>query len=112
MGMPIAHLTDRFARPRIIACGIALWSLATTACGVGQNFTQMFVARMSVGVGEAALSPGTYSMLTDLFPKSKLRRAAGFYSLGSFIGLCQLVEVEAEGRQQRASVRKPRTDFG
>ncbi len=86
MGMPLAYLADRFARPRIIAGGIALWSVATATCGVSQNFTHMFISRMSVGVGEAALSPGTYSMLADLFPKSRLGRALGVYSLGSFIG--------------------------
>ncbi|KXU88251.1 MFS transporter [Paraburkholderia monticola] len=86
MGMPLAYLADRFPRPRIIAGGIALWSVATAACGISQNFVQMFFARMSVGVGEAALSPGTYSMLADLFPKSRLGRAVGVYSLGSFIG--------------------------
>jgi MFS family permease len=86
MGMPLAYLADRFARPRIIASGIALWSVATAACGMSQSFVHMFVSRMSVGVGEAALSPGTYSMLADLFPKSKLGRAVGVYSLGSFIG--------------------------
>lgn len=86
MGMPLAYLADRFARPRIIATGIALWSLATAACGVSQNFIHMFFARMSVGVGEAALSPGTYSMLSDYFPKDRLGRAVGIYSLGSFIG--------------------------
>ena len=86
MGMPIAYLADRFARPRIIAIGIALWSIATAGCGTAQSFVQMFAARLSVGVGEAALSPSTYSMLSDYFPKEKLGRALGIYSLGSFIG--------------------------
>jgi MFS family permease len=86
MGMPLAYLADRFARPRIIATGIALWSLATAACGLSQSFIHMFLARMSVGVGEAALSPGAYSMLSDYFPKQKLGRAVAVYSLGSFIG--------------------------
>jgi MFS family permease len=86
MGMPIAYLADRFARPRIIATGIALWSIATAACGLSQSFVHMFASRMSVGVGEAALSPGTYSMLADYFPKEKMGRAIGIYSLGSFIG--------------------------
>ncbi|KVD87299.1 MFS transporter [Burkholderia sp. ABCPW 14] len=86
MGMPIAYLADRYARPRIIAVGIALWSLATAACGLSRHFLHMFVARMGVGVGEAALSPGTYSMLADYFPKEKLGRAVAVYSLGSFIG--------------------------
>ncbi|BAO88741.1 spinster family MFS transporter [Caballeronia cordobensis] len=86
MGMPIAYLADRFARPRIIAAGIALWSIATATCGLSQSFVHMFASRMSVGVGEAALSPGTYSMLADYFPKEKMGRAIGIYSLGSFIG--------------------------
>ncbi|BCF93440.1 MFS transporter [Paraburkholderia sp. PGU16] len=86
MGMPLAYLADRFARPRIISIGVALWSVATAACGLSQNFVHMFFARMSVGVGEAALSPGTYSMLADYFPKEKLGRAVAIYSLGSFIG--------------------------
>ena len=86
MGMPIAYLADRFARPRIISIGIALWSVATAASGLSQQFLHMFLARVGVGIGEAALSPGAYSMLADYFPKEKLGRAVGVYSLGSFIG--------------------------
>ncbi|MGU7774383.1 spinster family MFS transporter [Burkholderia sp. MR1-5-21] len=86
MGMPIAYLADRYARPRIISLGIALWSVATAACGLSQHFLHMFAARMGVGVGEAALSPAAYSMLADYFPKEKLGRAVAVYSLGSFIG--------------------------
>ena len=41
---------------------------------------------MGVGVGEAALSPAAYSMITDSFPKSRLGLALGVYSIGSFIG--------------------------
>ncbi|MBN3787670.1 MFS transporter [Burkholderia sp. Ac-20353] len=86
MGMPIAYLADRYARPQIISFGIALWSIATATCGLSQHFLQMFLARMGVGVGEAALSPGAYSMLADYFPQEKLGRAIAVYSLGSFIG--------------------------
>ena len=46
MGLPVAYLADRYARPRIISLGIALWSVATAACGLSQHFVQMFVARM------------------------------------------------------------------
>lgn len=86
MGMPIAYLADRFSRPRIIAVGVIFWSFATAACGLSKNFTQMFLARIGVGVGEAALSPSAYSMFSDLFPKEKLGRAVGIYSIGSFVG--------------------------
>lgn len=86
MGMPIALLADRFSRPKIIAIGVAFWSLATAVCGLSKNFTQMFLARIGVGIGEAALSPATYSMLSDMFPREKLGRAVAIYSIGSFIG--------------------------
>ena len=82
MGLPIAYFADRFSRVRIIASGIAFWSLATVACGLARNFAHMFVARVGVGVGEAALTPATYSMLSDWpfssaamsLPSSRARR--------------------------------------
>jgi MFS family permease len=86
MGMPIAVLADRFSRPRIIVAGVTFWSLATAMCGVAGNFLHMFMARIGVGIGEAALSPATYSMLSDMFERNKLGRAVAVYSLGSFIG--------------------------
>ena len=82
MGVPIAYLADRFSRVRIIAAGIAFWSLATIACGLSRNFLQMFLARIGVGAGEAALTPATYSMLSDMFPRETLGRAIGTYSMG------------------------------
>lgn len=86
MGIPIAYLADRFSRPKIIAVGVVFWSIATAACGLSKNFMHMFLARIGVGVGEAALSPSAYSMFSDMFPKEKLGRAVGVYSVGSFVG--------------------------
>ena len=86
MGVPIAALADKKSRVKIISIGIAFWSLATAACGLSKNFIQMFLARLSVGAGEAALSPAFYSIVADLFPKHKLGRALGVYAIGAFIG--------------------------
>lgn len=86
MGVPIAFLSDRYSRVRIIAIGITFWSLATVACGLSKNFLHLFVARMGVGVGEAALTPAAYSILSDIFPREKLGRALGMYSMGAFLG--------------------------
>jgi MFS family permease len=85
-GIPIARMADSRSRPAIISAGIFIWSFATAACGAAKNFVQLFLARMVVGVGEAALSPAAYSMITDSFPKSKLGLALGVYSSGSFLG--------------------------
>lgn len=86
MGIPIARLANSRSRPLIISAGIFLWSLATAATGIGRNFLHIFIARMGVGVGEAALSPAAYSMITDLFPRKALGRALAVYSIGTFIG--------------------------
>jgi MFS family permease len=86
MGIPIAHLSDRHSRPLIIGAGVFLWSAATVGCGFARTFWQLFAARLAVGVGEGALSPATYSMLADYFPRDQLGRAVAVYSTGSFIG--------------------------
>ena len=86
LGIPIATLADRRSRPAIIAIGIAAWSIATACCGFAFGFAQLFLGRVFVGAGEAALSPAAYSLFADLFPKDKLGRATAVYSTGSFIG--------------------------
>lgn len=86
MGVPIARLTDSKSRKIIISAGIVVWSTATVACGAAKNFFSLFIARMGVGAGQAALSPAVYSMISDSFPKSKMGLALGIYSTGAFFG--------------------------
>lgn len=86
MGLPLAYIADRFSRPKLIAAGIVFWSIATALCGLSKNFIQLFLSRMGVGIGEAALSPAAYSMFSDMFAKDKLGRAVAIYSIGSFVG--------------------------
>ncbi len=86
MGLPLAYIADRFSRPKLISAGIVFWSLATAACGLSKNFIHLFLARIGVGAGEAALSPAAYSMFSDLFSKEKLGKAVGVYSIGAFVG--------------------------
>lgn len=86
VGIPIGRWADRYSRRWIIGIGIFLWSVMTAACGLARNFWQLFAARVGVGVGEAALSPAAYSMISDYFPKEKLGRALGVYQAGAFVG--------------------------
>ena len=87
MGIPIGRLADRFSRKKIVAAGVTVWSLMTAACGVAQGYWQLFAARVGVGVGEAALSPAAYSIISDSFPKHKLGRALSVYTMGAFVGV-------------------------
>jgi len=87
LGIPLARLADLRNRKLLVAAGVALWSIATALSGLARSFVQLFVARVAVGVGEAALSPAAYSMLADLFPRDRLGRAIGIYSSGVFVGI-------------------------
>ena len=86
MGVPIGRMADQHNRKKIIAVGVVLWSLMTAACGLAKSFWQLFAARIGVGVGEAALSPAAYSMISDYFAPAKLGRALGVYSAGVYVG--------------------------
>ena len=86
LGIPIGQLVDRRKRTTIIAIGIMVWSVMTALCGLARTFTQMFLARIGVGVGEAALSPAAYSMLADWFEGKSLVRALSFYQGAIYMG--------------------------
>lgn len=86
LGIPIAVLADRYNRRNIIVFGVALWSLATAACGLAWSFVSLFFARMMVGVGEATLTPCAYSIIPDFFPRKAALRAVGLYTIGQSIG--------------------------
>ena len=86
VGIPIARLSDVKSRKFIVSAAILLWSLMTAACGLAKSFFQLFLARVGVGVGEAALSPAAYSIIADSFPKEKLGRAISVYQSGALFG--------------------------
>lgn len=85
-GIPLGRLADSRSRRGIIAAGLVLWSLMTAACGLAQRFWHFLLLRMGVGVGEAALSPAAYSLITDSFPRHRLATAISVYSMGIYIG--------------------------
>ncbi len=86
MGLFCGRLADTVNRCNLIVTGMILWSIATATCGLAQNFGQLFVARMMVGVGEAVLSPAAYSMIADYFPKRRRAAAAAAYSMAITLG--------------------------
>ena len=69
LGLFAAGMADLWKRPSVIAAGVVVWSLATAACGLATSYAQLFLARMLVGVGQAALSPAAYSLIADYFPQ-------------------------------------------
>jgi MFS family permease len=86
LGIPIGRLADRRSRRGIIAVGITIWCLMTAACGLARNYAQLFLARVGVGVGEAALNPSALSMISDYFPRESRGRAISVYNMGVSLG--------------------------
>jgi predicted MFS family arabinose efflux permease len=66
---------------------VGLWSLATAATGLTQNFWQLALARVSVGIGEAGGSPPSHSLVSDYFPPERRARALGIVSAGGSAGV-------------------------
>ncbi len=86
LGIPIAVLADRKSRVWIMTIALAVWSAMTALCGLAQNFTQLFLARLGVGVGEAGGVAPAYSLIADYFPSEKRARALSIYSFGIPVG--------------------------
>jgi MFS family permease len=86
LGIPIARLADRYSRRAIIAVGIAIWCVMTATCGLARNYAQLFLSRVGVGVGEAALSPSALSIISDYFPPQQRARAIAVYNTGISLG--------------------------
>ncbi len=86
LGIPIALLADRKNRVWIMTIALTAWSAMTAVCGLAQNFWQLFLARLGVGVGEAGGVAPAYSLISDYFPSKQRARALSVYSFGIPIG--------------------------
>ncbi|MBN8806622.1 MAG: MFS transporter [Sphingomonas sp.] len=86
IAIPIGFLADRIDRVNILSLACAIWSAATTACGLATTYPQLVIARMTVGFGEAGGVPPSYALITDTFPPGRRGMAFGIYNLGPPIG--------------------------
>ncbi|MEM9171523.1 MAG: MFS transporter [Pseudomonadota bacterium] len=87
LGIPIATIADRGNRRNLIAWALFNWNGKTAFCRMAQNFWQLALARIGVGVGEAGCSPPAHSLISDYFPPAKRATALGIYSLGISLGI-------------------------
>ncbi len=87
VGIPVAIWADRGVRRDIVALSLAIWSSMTVFSGFAQNYWQLMLARMGVGLGEAGGTPPATSMISDLYPPSQRATALGVYTLGIGLGV-------------------------
>lgn len=86
LGVVAGWLTDRINRRHLLAAGAGLWGLATAASGLAGAYLQLALARLSIGVGEATLTPVAHSLIAEQFPPRRLSLAISVYSLGVTFG--------------------------
>jgi predicted MFS family arabinose efflux permease len=66
-GLPVARLSERFNRGRLLACCLAFWSAATLLCSTATSFIQIAAFRAGVGLGEGGANPISHSLVADTF---------------------------------------------
>jgi MFS family permease len=86
LAFPAGWIADRYSRRNLMVAGIMGWSAMTVLCGAANQYWQLFMARMGVGVGEATLGPAATSSLADYFTPDRLPLAMGIVSSAPFVG--------------------------
>jgi MFS family permease len=86
LGVPFARLADRTSRVQVIAAGCVLWSGATIATGLASGPVGLTLARVAVGVGEAAFVAPAYSLLSDYFRPERRGLAFAILGLAAYVG--------------------------
>ncbi len=87
MGLFMGALADTVNRTRLIAAGLALWSVLTALSGMAKGFISLALPRMFIGVGESIMTPTAMSLLSDRFPSKWLGLASGIYYMGVPVGV-------------------------
>ncbi len=85
--LPLAQFAERWSRRSMVAASLATWSAMTAITGFVNSFTQLFLARAAVGIGEAGASPASHSLISDIFPLNRRATALATYSTGINIGV-------------------------
>jgi MFS family permease len=84
--IPAGHLVDIFSRKRLLVASIAIWSVMAAVCGLAQSYTQLFLGRMGLGIGEGGSGPASVSMIRDAFPRERRGKAFAIYHATPLIG--------------------------
>jgi MFS family permease len=86
VGLPVARLADRGNRRRLILAGVVLWSCCTILSGFSSTFAMLVTLRIGLALGEAVLTPATYSLIGDALPRESRGLAASVYNACGMFG--------------------------
>jgi EmrB/QacA subfamily drug resistance transporter len=73
-------LGDLYGRRRIFALGIAIFAVASVACGLARDINELILARAIQGIGASLLVPGSLAIIGASFPENERGRAIGTWS--------------------------------
>lgn len=83
---PTSLLADRWGRVRCLVLAATLWSLATIACALSASYGQLFLARLFVGIGEAAYGSVGIAVVLSVFPIALRATLSGAFIAGGAFG--------------------------
>jgi len=83
---PLSLLADRWGRVRALTIMATLWSVATLGCGLAQNYPQMLLARMLVGIGEAGYGSVGIAVVLAVFPPHLRATLTAAFMAGGLLG--------------------------
>jgi predicted MFS family arabinose efflux permease len=84
--VPIARAADRYSRRNIIAVALTFWSIITMVTGFVASFLQLGLARVGLGISEAAATPAAHSMLSDIFPRDRRTAPLALLAVAAPVG--------------------------
>jgi MFS family permease len=84
--LPIGAMIDRFGPRRVLAAGLAVWSIAQLLCGLVTSTAQFFAARVLLGIGEAPQFPTGARVVRDWFNVRDRGFASGVFNSASTLG--------------------------
>jgi len=79
-------IVDRYSPRWAVCLAVLLWSAATLWCGLAGSFAELLLARGLVGLGQAALQPASWSIVSRFFPPHRLAFAISVVSTGVQLG--------------------------
>jgi MFS family permease len=83
----MGRIADALSRTKLMASGLALWSVMTAFSGGATGFASLGASRVGVGVGEATANPVSHSLLCDYFPARNRSAVLGTYMASVHLGI-------------------------
>lgn len=80
------YLADKYSRKWLLIIGGSIWSVATFLFCIARLVPMLFIARLLGTFGLGAITPVTFSLLSDMFPSEKRSKSFAWWGIATLIG--------------------------